>query len=57
MALAFAEVGADVILTGRTQETLDATAGEIRALGRKAWTIMADMGAPAECDRRDVPRR
>jgi len=51
MALAFAEVGADVILTGRTQETLDATAGEIRAMGQRAWTIMADMGAPAECDR------
>lgn len=51
MALAFAEVGADVILTGRTQETLDATAGEIRAMGRKVWTIMADMGKPAECDR------
>ena len=50
MALAFAEVGADVILTGRTQETLDTTAGEIRAMGRKAWTIVADMGAPAECD-------
>ena len=51
MALAFAEVGADVILTGRTQETLDTTAGEIRAMGRKAWTIVADMGVPAECDR------
>ncbi len=51
MALAIAEVGADIILTGRTQETLDATAGEIRAMGRKAWTITADMGAPAECER------
>jgi NAD(P)-dependent dehydrogenase (short-subunit alcohol dehydrogenase family) len=51
MALALADVGADIILTGRTQETLDATAAEIRALGRKAWTIKADMGAPAECER------
>ncbi|MGO8800814.1 MAG: SDR family NAD(P)-dependent oxidoreductase [Roseiarcus sp.] len=50
MALALAEVGADIIVTGRTQATLDATAGEIRALGRKAWTIMADMGAPADCE-------
>ena len=50
MALALADVGADIILTGRTQETLDATAAEIRALGRKAWTIKADMGAPAECE-------
>jgi NAD(P)-dependent dehydrogenase (short-subunit alcohol dehydrogenase family) len=51
MALALAEVGADVIITGRTQETLDATAQEIRALGRTAWTILADMGAPTECEK------
>jgi NAD(P)-dependent dehydrogenase (short-subunit alcohol dehydrogenase family) len=51
MALALAEVGADIILTGRTRATLDATAGEIRALGRQAWTIDADMGVPAECER------
>ena len=50
MALALAEMGADIILTGRTQTTLDDTAGEIRALGRKAWTIKADMGAPPECE-------
>lgn len=31
MALALADAGADVVITGRTQETLDATAGEIRA--------------------------
>ena len=33
MALALADVGADIIITGRNQDTLDATAGEIRALG------------------------
>jgi gluconate 5-dehydrogenase len=49
MALALADVGADVVITGRTQETLDATAAEIRALGRQAWTVQADMGVPAEC--------
>ena len=36
MALALAEAGADVVITGRTAETLDATAGEIRA--RKVGT-------------------
>jgi NAD(P)-dependent dehydrogenase (short-subunit alcohol dehydrogenase family) len=46
MALALADVGADIVLTGRTQATLDATAGEIRTLGRQAWTIAADMGVP-----------
>ncbi len=51
MAMALADVGADIIITGRTQGTLDATAGEIRALGRKAWTIVADMGVPAECEK------
>jgi gluconate 5-dehydrogenase len=50
MALALADVGADIILTGRTQATLDATAADIRALGRQAWTIVADMGVPAECE-------
>jgi gluconate 5-dehydrogenase len=49
MALALADVGADVVITGRTQETLDATAGDIRALGRQAWTVQADMGVPAAC--------
>jgi NAD(P)-dependent dehydrogenase (short-subunit alcohol dehydrogenase family) len=51
MALALAEVGADVILTGRTEDTLAATAAEIRGLGRQAWTIQADMGNPAECEK------
>ena len=50
MALALADVGADVVITGRTQETLDATAAEIRALGRQAWTVKADMSVPAECE-------
>jgi gluconate 5-dehydrogenase len=50
MALAFAEAGADVVLTGRTQDTLDAAAAEIRARGRQAWTVRADMAVPAECE-------
>ena len=49
MALAVAEAGADVVITGRTPETLDATAGEIRARGRQAWTVTVDMGVPADC--------
>lgn len=50
MALALAGVGADVVITGRTQATLDATAAEIRALGRQAWTAKADMGVPEVCE-------
>ena len=51
MAIALAEVGADVVLTGRTRATLDATAGAIRALGRLAWTIVAGMSGPEECEK------
>ncbi|HEY8534912.1 MAG TPA: SDR family NAD(P)-dependent oxidoreductase [Vicinamibacterales bacterium] len=50
MALAFADAGADVIITGRTQETLDRTAGEIRSRGRQAWTVRSDMSVPEECE-------
>jgi NAD(P)-dependent dehydrogenase (short-subunit alcohol dehydrogenase family) len=50
MALALADAGADVVITGRTQETLDATAHEIRERRRQAWTVQADMGRPAECE-------
>jgi NAD(P)-dependent dehydrogenase (short-subunit alcohol dehydrogenase family) len=49
MALALAEAGADVIITGRTQATLDATAEDIRAHGLQAWTVRADMAVPEEC--------
>ena len=51
MALAIGDAGADVILTGRTEESLEKTADDIRALGREAWTIRADMGDPADCQR------
>jgi gluconate 5-dehydrogenase len=49
MALALADVGADVIITGRTQPTLEATAAEIQARGRQAWTVQADMAVPSQC--------
>lgn len=48
MALALAAAGADIIITGRTRATLDATVADIEALGRKAFGIEADMAtAPA----------
>ena len=49
MALALAEAGADVVLTARTQESLDRTAADIRALGRKVTTITADMADAEAC--------
>jgi NAD(P)-dependent dehydrogenase (short-subunit alcohol dehydrogenase family) len=50
MALAIAEAGADVALTGRDAASLERTAADIRALGRQAWPIQADMSEPAACE-------
>jgi NAD(P)-dependent dehydrogenase (short-subunit alcohol dehydrogenase family) len=50
MALAIADAGADVVLVGRDVPSLEKTAGDIRALGRKAWTIPGDVGVPEECE-------
>lgn len=49
MALAFAEAGADVVLIGRDKESLGETAGQIEALGRRAGTIVADLGDANAC--------
>lgn len=43
MALALAEAGADIVITGRNRDTLDRTAQDIRATGRTANTLLADM--------------
>ena len=50
MALALADAGADVALTGRDQASLDRTAADIAALGSEAWPIQADMGDPDVCE-------
>ncbi len=43
IALALARAGADVAVAARTQAQLDAVAGEIRALGRRAFVIPMDL--------------
>ena len=50
MALALAEGGADLVITGRHQDTLDQTAEEIRGHGRKADALAIDMGLPEACE-------
>ncbi|MGC9369923.1 MAG: SDR family NAD(P)-dependent oxidoreductase [Paracoccaceae bacterium] len=50
MALAIASAGADVALVARPSDSLQQTAEDIRALGRTAWTIEADIGDPAACE-------
>ena len=46
IAVAFAEVGADVVIASRTQSELDAVAEQIRATGRRAHTVAADLAHP-----------
>jgi gluconate 5-dehydrogenase len=50
MALAIAEAGADVVLNGRDKESLERTAGEVRALGRQAVAVPGDMADPSACE-------
>lgn len=46
IALAFAEVGADVVIASRTQSELDSVAEQIRATGRRAHVVVADLAHP-----------
>ena len=54
MAQALAEAGADLVLVGRDEATLDAAARELAMLGRWVGLIVADVGEPdmaaAVCD-------
>lgn len=50
MALAIADAGANVVLVGRDQESLERTATDIRNLGRDCHILAADVSRPAECE-------
>jgi 7-alpha-hydroxysteroid dehydrogenase len=43
IALAFAEAGADVVISSRTQSELDDVAEQVRGLGRRAHVVAADL--------------
>ena len=45
IALAFAEVGADVVIAARTQSDLETVAEQVRALGRRAVVVAGDLGS------------
>lgn len=49
-ALALAQAGADVALAARTQADLDAVAGEIHALGRRAIAVACDVNEDGALD-------
>lgn len=51
VALALAGQGAHLAICGRTQETLDGTAADIRALGVECWPIRADVTRLADIER------
>ena len=42
-AVAFAEAGADVVISARTEDQLEAVAGRIEAAGRRAHIVTADL--------------
>lgn len=46
IALAFAEVGADVVIAARTRPDLDAVAAQIRDTGRRAHVVVGDLAHP-----------
>ncbi|MDT5136711.1 MAG: 7-alpha-hydroxysteroid dehydrogenase [Mycobacterium sp.] len=48
IALAFAEAGADVVIAARTQSQLDEIAEQVRATGRRAHVVTADLAHPED---------
>jgi len=50
IALAFAEMGADVVCAARTQSEIDATAERVHALGRRALAIPCDVNDRAQLE-------
>jgi 7-alpha-hydroxysteroid dehydrogenase len=48
MAVAFAEAGADVVIAARTQSQLDEVAEQIRATGRRAHVVVANLAHPED---------
>nr|WP_322025988.1 SDR family NAD(P)-dependent oxidoreductase [Burkholderia sp. BCC1977] len=50
IALTLAGAGADILLTDRLDDALDATAREVRALGRRAAIAKVDVTQAAQVD-------
>ena len=51
MALALAEAGADLVVTARTKKEIEETASHIRALGRRAISLVCDVTKKSSVDR------
>ena len=50
IALAFAEMGADVVCAARTESEIEATAARARGFGRRALAVCCDVTDPAQLD-------
>lgn len=50
IALTLAKQGVNIAICGRTQESLDATAADIQALGVKAWAYQTDVSKVEELE-------
>jgi NAD(P)-dependent dehydrogenase (short-subunit alcohol dehydrogenase family) len=48
VALAMAEAGADIVVAARRQDKIDAAVAEIKALGRRAIGVSADVSDPSQ---------
>ena len=46
IAVAFAEVGADVLISSRTEAELESVAAKIEAVGRRTHIVPADLAQP-----------
>ena len=46
VAVAFAEVGADVLIAARTKTELESVAAQIEAVGQRAHIVVADLAQP-----------
>jgi 7-alpha-hydroxysteroid dehydrogenase len=51
ISVAFAEAGADLVCAARTEAQLEETAARVRALGRRALVVRADVTDPAQLER------
>ncbi len=51
LAIALAEAGADVAVSGRSSATIDAVKSEIESIGRRSLAIVADVRIKADVDR------
>ena len=50
IALAFAEMGADVVCAARTEEEIEETAAKARGFGRRALAMRCDVTDPAQLE-------